>query len=79
MARWFSRELAIVEVADIKDTFGKLVNVEVSGEFVHLDMPDSRIWKKLMTIFKLFNIIHINVGELTLSPISRYALRRISV
>ncbi|MFM7761740.1 MAG: SDR family NAD(P)-dependent oxidoreductase [Acidimicrobiaceae bacterium] len=46
MARRFTREGASVVVADINDTLGKQVAVEVGGEYVHLDVTDSSTWPR---------------------------------
>ena len=51
MARRFTREGATVVVADVNDTLGKQVAVEVNGEYVHLDVTDSQAWRKLMPTF----------------------------
>ncbi|NBO98139.1 MAG: SDR family NAD(P)-dependent oxidoreductase, partial [Actinobacteria bacterium] len=62
MARRFTREGATVVVADVNDTLGKQIAVEVGGEFVHLDVTDSQAWQKLIPTFEPFDIVCLNAG-----------------
>ena len=57
MARRFTREGASVVIADVNDTLGKALAVEVGGEYVHLDVTDSTAWDKIMPTFEPFDIV----------------------
>ncbi|MFM8722955.1 MAG: SDR family NAD(P)-dependent oxidoreductase, partial [Acidimicrobiaceae bacterium] len=81
MARRFTREGASVVVADINDTLGKQVAVEVGGEYVHLDVTDSQAWQKLVPTFEPFDIVCLNAGVSThqnvIGNISNYPLEKV--
>lgn len=65
MARRFTREGASVVIADVNDTLGKAIAVEVGGEYVHLDVTDSTAWEKITTTHKPFDIVCLNAGVAT--------------
>ena len=65
MARRFTREGASVVIADVNDTLGKAIAVEVGGEYVHLDVTDSTAWEKIITTHKPFDIVCLNAGVAT--------------
>ena len=65
MARRFTREGASVVIADVNDTLGKAIAVEVGGEYVHLDVTDSTAWDKIITTHKPFDIVCLNAGVAT--------------
>ena len=65
MARRFTREGASVVIADVNDTLGKAIAVEVGGEYVHLDVTDSTAWDKIITKHKPFDIVCLNAGVAT--------------
>ncbi len=65
MARRFTREGASVVVADVNDTLGKQIAVEVGGEYVHLDVTDSKAWPKMIASFEPFDIVCLNAGVAT--------------
>ena len=65
MARRFTREGASVVIADVNDTLGKVIAVEVGGEYVHLDVTDSTAWEKIITTQKPFDIVCLNAGVAT--------------
>ena len=65
MARRFTREGASVVIADVNDTLGKAIAVEVGGEYVHLDVTDSTAWEKIITTQKPFDIVCLNAGVAT--------------
>ena len=65
MARRFTREGASVVIADVNDTLGKTIAVEVGGEYVHLDVTDSTAWEKITTTHKPFDIVCLNAGVAT--------------
>jgi NAD(P)-dependent dehydrogenase (short-subunit alcohol dehydrogenase family) len=65
MARRFTREGAIVVIADVNDTLGKAIAVEVGGEYVHLDVTDATAWDKVITTHKPFDIVCLNAGVAT--------------
>lgn len=69
MARRFTREGASVVIADVNDTLGKAIAVEVGGEYVHLDVTDSTAWEKIMPTFKPFDIVCLNAGVSTNSNV----------
>ena len=81
MARRFTREGASVVVADVNDTAGKAIAVEVGGEYVHLDVTDSQEWDKLIPTFEPFDIVCLNAGVATntnvLGELSNYPLERV--
>ena len=81
MARRFTREGATVVVADVNDTLGKQIAVEVGGEYVHLDVTDSQAWQKLMPTFEPFDIVCLNAGVSThqnvIGNISNYPLEHV--
>ena len=79
MARRFTREGASVVVADVNDSLGKHVAVELGGEFMHLDVTDLQAWEKLMPTFEPFDIVCLNAGVSASTPISQYAFRNTSV
>ena len=65
MARRFTREGASVVIADVNDTLGKAIAVEVGGEYVHLDVTDSTAWDKVTSTHKPFDIVCLNAGVAT--------------
>ena len=65
MARRFTREGASVVIADVNDTLGKAIAVEVGAEYVHLDVTDSTAWEKIITTHKPFDIVCLNAGVAT--------------
>ena len=65
MARRFTREGASVVIADVNDTLGKAIAVEVGCEYVHLDVTDSTAWEKIITTHKPFDIVCLNAGVAT--------------
>ena len=65
MARRFTREGASVVIADVNDTLGKAIAVEVGGEYVHLDVTDATAWDKIITTHKSFDIVCLNAGVAT--------------
>jgi NAD(P)-dependent dehydrogenase (short-subunit alcohol dehydrogenase family) len=65
MARRFTREGASVVIADVNDTLGKAIAVEVGGEYVHLDVTDATAWDKIITTHKPFDIVCLNAGVAT--------------
>lgn len=65
MARRFTREGASVVIADVNDTLGKAIAVEVGGEYVHLDVTDSTAWDKIINTHKPFDIVCLNAGVAT--------------
>jgi NAD(P)-dependent dehydrogenase (short-subunit alcohol dehydrogenase family) len=65
MARRFTREGASVVIADVNDTLGKAIAVEVGGEYVHLDVTDATAWDKIITTHKAFDIVCLNAGVAT--------------
>jgi NAD(P)-dependent dehydrogenase (short-subunit alcohol dehydrogenase family) len=65
MARRFTREGASVVIADVNDTLGKAIAVEVGGEYVHLDVTDSTAWEKIITTHNPFDIVCLNAGVAT--------------
>ena len=69
MARRFTREGASVVIADVNDTLGKAIAVEVGGEYVHLDVTDSTSWDKIMPTFEAFDIVCLNAGVSTNSNV----------
>ncbi len=69
MARRFTREGASVVIADVNDTLGKAIAVEVGGEYVHLDVTDSTAWDKIIPTFKTFDIVCLNAGISTNSNV----------
>jgi NAD(P)-dependent dehydrogenase (short-subunit alcohol dehydrogenase family) len=69
MARRFTREGASVVIADVNDTLGKAIAVEVGGEYVHLDVTDSTAWDKIMPTYKPFDIVCLNAGVSTNSNV----------
>lgn len=81
LARRFTREGASVVVADVNDTAGKAVAVEVGGEYVHLDVTDSQAWNKLIATFEPFDIVCLNAGVATntnvLGELSNYPLEHV--
>ena len=81
LARRFTREGASVVVADVNDTAGKDVAVEVGGEYVHLDVTDSQAWNKLIPTFEPFDIVCLNAGVATntnvLGELSNFPLERV--
>ena len=81
MARRFTREGASVVVADVNDTLGKEIAVEVGGEYVHLDVTDSQAWDKLIPTFESFDIVCLNAGVAThqnvIGNLSTYPLEKL--
>jgi len=69
MARRFTREGASVVIADVNDTLGKAIAVEVGGEYVHLDVTDATAWDKIMPTFETFDIVCLNAGVSTNSNV----------
>ncbi len=69
MARRFTREGASVVIADVNDTLGKAIAVEVGGEYVHLDVTDSTAWDKIIPTFETFDIVCLNAGVSTNSNV----------
>ena len=69
MARRFTREGASVVIADVNDTLGKDIAVEVGGEYVHLDVTDPTAWDKIMPTFETFDIVCLNAGVSTNSNV----------
>jgi NAD(P)-dependent dehydrogenase (short-subunit alcohol dehydrogenase family) len=69
MARRFTREGASVVIADVNDTLGKAIAVEVGGEYVHLDVTDSTAWDKIIPTFEPFDIVCLNAGVSTNSNV----------
>ena len=65
MARRFTREGASVVIADVNDTLGKAIAVEIGVEYVHLDVTDSTAWEKIITTHKPFDIVCLNAGVAT--------------
>jgi NAD(P)-dependent dehydrogenase (short-subunit alcohol dehydrogenase family) len=69
MARRFTREGASIVIADVNDTLGKAIAVEVGGEYVHLDVTDSTAWDKIIPTFEPFDIVCLNAGVSTNSNV----------
>jgi NAD(P)-dependent dehydrogenase (short-subunit alcohol dehydrogenase family) len=69
MARRFTREGASVVIADVNDTLGKAIAVEVGGVYVHLDVTDSTAWDKIIPTFEPFDIVCLNAGVSTNSNV----------
>jgi NAD(P)-dependent dehydrogenase (short-subunit alcohol dehydrogenase family) len=65
MARRFTREGALVVLADINDDLGRTVATEVSGSYVHLDVTDSAQWKAVVAVHDPFDIVALNAGVST--------------
>lgn len=65
MARRFTREGAVVTVADINDPLGESVAAEVGGTYVHLDVTDSAQWNTVVADHAPFDIVALNAGVST--------------
>ena len=65
MARRFTREGAVVVVADINDALGTVVASEVGGSYVHLDVTDSTQWNQVVAAHEPFDIVALNAGVST--------------
>ena len=65
MARRFTREGAHVVVADVNDGLGKLIAVEVGGDFEHLDVTDRGAWEAVIAAHDPFDIVCLNAGVST--------------